>query len=178
MRRESVMRNNSSIGGSSSSHYYPRNLNSLGHGICVHQENISVAEGLEPGTPTPRLWVNHATNELSWHIYIPLSGPLRGPAGPLPMPWRYPPDIPYTLQSPVGSHYRDTYGHRPYPGNVFRKWGQVSSDSRAGTRRDPPGLRQGICKTRFDHDHSAQGPPGTKITAVLTARTGPGLIVT
>ena len=26
----------SSIGGSCSSHYYPTNLNSLGHGICVH----------------------------------------------------------------------------------------------------------------------------------------------
>ena len=51
LRRESVIRNNSSIGGSSSSHFYPRNLNSLGHCICVHQENISVAEGFKPGTP-------------------------------------------------------------------------------------------------------------------------------
>ena len=66
MQRESVIRNNSSIGGSSSSQYYPTNLNSLGHGICVHQENISAAEGLEPSTPG--LWVNHATNELAWHI--------------------------------------------------------------------------------------------------------------
>ena len=47
----SVIPNNSSIGGSSSSHYHPTNLNSLGHGICVHKENTSAAEGLEPGTP-------------------------------------------------------------------------------------------------------------------------------
>ena len=66
MQRESVIRNNSSIGGSSSRQYYLTNLNSLGHGICVHQENISAAEGLEPSTPG--LWVNHATNELAWHI--------------------------------------------------------------------------------------------------------------
>ena len=35
MRRESVIRNYSSIGGSSSSHYYPTNLNSLGHSISM-----------------------------------------------------------------------------------------------------------------------------------------------
>ena len=45
-------------------HYYPMNLNSLGHCICVHQGKISAAAGLEPGTL--RLWVDHATNELSW----------------------------------------------------------------------------------------------------------------
>ena len=50
MRRKSVICNNSSTG-DSSSHYYPTNLNSLGHGICVQQENISAAEGPEPGTP-------------------------------------------------------------------------------------------------------------------------------
>ena len=37
---------------------------SLGHWICVHQGIISAAAGLEPATPG--LWVNHATNELSW----------------------------------------------------------------------------------------------------------------
>ena len=56
---------------------------------------------------------------------------------------------------------RDTYEHRPISGNVFRKRGQVSSDSRPGARRDPPGLWQNICKPRVDHDHSARGPPGT-----------------
>ena len=34
------------------------------HCICVHQEKISAAAWLEPGTPG--LWVNHSTNELSW----------------------------------------------------------------------------------------------------------------
>ena len=63
-----------------------------------------------------------------------LQGPFRCPGGARP--------IYFTLYSgPV----RDTYGHRPSAGNVFRKWWQVSSDSRPGTRRDPPGLRQGIC---------------------------------
>ena len=32
-------------------HYYPMNLNSLGHCICVHRGNISAAAGLESGTP-------------------------------------------------------------------------------------------------------------------------------
>ena len=49
-------------------HYYPTNLNSLGHCICVHQGNISAAAGLEPGTPG--LWVSHATNGLSWRHRI------------------------------------------------------------------------------------------------------------
>ena len=53
--------------------HYPTNLNILGHCICVHQENISAAAALEPGSSG--LWVNHATNELSWRkikmqIYI------------------------------------------------------------------------------------------------------------
>ena len=51
MRRESVIRNNSSIDGSSSSHYQLTNLNSLGHGICVHQENILVATGTRARHP-------------------------------------------------------------------------------------------------------------------------------
>ena len=96
MLRESVIRNNSSIGGSSGSHYYPTNLNSLGHGICVHQKNISAAEGLEPGTPGLR--ASPATNEFRG-IYIPLLGPLRGLGGTLPMPWRCPP-IYLTLYAP------------------------------------------------------------------------------
>ena len=32
---------------------------------CVHQWTISAAAGFEPGTPG--LWVNHATNKLTWH---------------------------------------------------------------------------------------------------------------
>ena len=38
-------------------------------------------------------------------LYIPLPGPLRGPAGTLPMFWRCPPDIPYTTPygPPTGS---------------------------------------------------------------------------
>ena len=45
-------------------HYYPTNLNSLNHCICVHQGTISTAVGLVPGTAGLR--VNHANNELSW----------------------------------------------------------------------------------------------------------------
>ena len=52
--------------------HYPTILNSLGHCICVQHKKISAAAGFEPGTPG--LWVNHATNELSWrhilYIYI------------------------------------------------------------------------------------------------------------
>ena len=55
------------IGYTFSSHY-PTILNSLGHCICVHQGKVSPAAGFEPGTPW--LWVNHATNELSW-LYRP-----------------------------------------------------------------------------------------------------------
>ena len=102
-------------------------------------------------------------------IYIPLSRPLRGPAGALPMPWRCPPNIPGRV--PLGI----PTGTRRAPVTFLEN---VSCDSRPGARRDPPGFRQGICKTRFDHDHSARGQPGTGITAVFTARTGPGLIVT
>ena len=64
------MRNNSSIVGSSSSHYYLTNLNSLCHGICVHQENMSAAVGLEPGTPGSE----STTLPMSYPgIFIPLS---------------------------------------------------------------------------------------------------------
>ena len=82
------------------SHYYSTILNSLGHGICVLQKNISAAEGLEPvptGSESTTLPVSYPG------IYIPLSGSLRGPAGSLPMPWQCPPDIPYTVRPPVRS---------------------------------------------------------------------------
>ena len=57
-------------------------------------------------------------------IYIPLSGPLGGPAGTLPMPWWCPPDIPYTLRPLVGSPLGIPTG----TGRAF--------DSRPGTRQD------------------------------------------
>ena len=49
-------------------HNYATNLSSVAQCICVHQGNISAAAGFEPGTPG--LWVNHATNELSWRHAI------------------------------------------------------------------------------------------------------------
>ena len=55
------------IGGSNSNHYYPTNLNSLGHGNYVCTKKIY------------------------------------RPTGTLPMPWRCPPDIPYTWRPPIGS---------------------------------------------------------------------------
>ena len=48
--------------------HHPMNLNSLGHCICVHQGKLSAAAGFEPATPG--LWVNHATNELSWQRWV------------------------------------------------------------------------------------------------------------
>ena len=39
------------IGHTFGCNYYPTNLNSLGHCICVHQGKIAAAAGLEPGTP-------------------------------------------------------------------------------------------------------------------------------
>ena len=41
---------------------------SLSHCICVHQEKISAAAGLEPGTPG--LSVNHATKELFYYFSL------------------------------------------------------------------------------------------------------------
>ena len=100
--------------------------------------------------------------------------PCRNPVDALPVPARYP----LHLTSPGRIPWGIPASTGRAPVRFSEKWGQVSSDSRAGARRDPPGLRQSICKTRFGHDHSARGPPGTLISAVFTARTGPGLIVT
>ena len=62
MRRESVVRFRCQN---------TMNLNSLGHCICVHQGNISAADGLIPDIPGVR--VNQATNDLSWpHCILPV----------------------------------------------------------------------------------------------------------
>ena len=125
---------------------------------------------------TPRTYVgrrgNYAPNELSWHIYRPtlvgtLARPCRNPAAALAVPASY--TLHLTAPGRVSLGIPTGTGRAPVT---------FSSDSRPGTHRDPLRLRQGICKTRFDHDHSARGPPWTSITTVLTARTGPGLIVT
>ena len=101
---------------------------------------------------------------------IPLSGPLRGPTGTLTMamPWRCLPDIPYTSRAAPG---RVPLG---IPTGTSRSPVTFSENQ---DKSAPPGPA-GYLKTRFDHDHSARGPPGIYITAVLTDRTGPGLIVT
>ena len=86
LRCESVIYNDSSTGGSSSRHYYPMNLNSLGHGICVPEKIYRPQRDSNPVPPGSK-----STTLL-------MSYP-----GTLPMPWRWPPDIPYTLRPPVGS---------------------------------------------------------------------------
>ena len=98
-------------------------------------------------------------------IYIPLSGPPRGPAGTLPMPCWCPPDIPYTLRPPVGSLYILVLG---IPTGTVRapvtfsenedKSPLIADLASAGNRQDSDRV---ICKTRFDHDQSAWNSPGT-----------------
>ena len=56
---------------------------------------------------SPTVCVLTRTHNRDTSLYIPLPGPLRSPAGTLPMCWRCPPDIPYTLRPPAGS--RDRY---------------------------------------------------------------------
>ena len=58
-------------------------------------------------SPTECVLIKKHTINSDTSLYITLPGPLRGPAGTLPMWWRCPPDIPYTLRPPAGS--RDGY---------------------------------------------------------------------
>ena len=133
MRHESVICNNSSIGGSSSSsHYYP---NDEFEQFGSRQMCAPAAEGLEPGTPG--LWVNHATNELYWHIYTQpwytLVGtserPCRNPADSylyLYLTWQYA-LLCYRATGALAPHCGFS-GFSP-DGNCAYHWGSFTSNS-------------------------------------------------
>ena len=80
--------------------------------------------------------------------------PCMNPPDALAVPVRYTFTLYGSCRVPLGIHTGT--GRAPV---TFSENEDKSLYGLPGTRRDLPGLRQGICKARFDHDHSARGPP-------------------